>query len=225
MRLKVRHLVFLAGGATFVALAGFVIFAASVIGFTPRPSAPVDGIVVLTGGEMRVKEGLRHFSEAKAKRILISGVNRQTTREELQRHSPLPPVLFNCCVDIGYDALDTIGNADEARAWIETWNFRRVAIVTSNYHMPRSLIEFARAMPGIEFVPQPVASPNYRAAEWWLHPGTMRLVVTEYVKFIPAAARWGLSRVLGPGRASEIVVPGEPEPDTPRTSPKRISGI
>lgn len=230
MRSKYGYLVVGAGAAVFAVVTGFVIFAASVSGYAPRSSEPVDGIVVLTGGEKRVQEGLRLFSEAKAKRILISGVNRATTRDDLKRNAPLSSVLYDCCVDIGYEALDTIGNAEEARGWIETWNFRRVAIVTSNYHMPRSLVEFSRAMPSIEFVPQPVASPSYRSAIWWLQPGTIRIVTIEYLKFIPAAARWGLTWILGPGRASEISIPGIEEPDgsSPadgRTPPRRVSGM
>lgn len=221
----IRRLVLAAGAASFLFLAGFVIFAATIVQYSSRAASNVDGIVVLTGGEKRVAEGLRLFSEGKAQRILISGVNKSTTREDLQRGTKLTPMLFNCCVDIGHEAQDTIGNADEARDWARTWNFKRVAIVTSNYHMPRGLIEFSRAMPGVEFVPQPVTSPNYRAAEWWLHPGAARLVLVEYLKFIPALARWGLVRVLGPGHAAENPMPDmDVAPPKTRTLPK-VSGL
>ena len=57
------------------------------------------------------------------------------------RRFDLEPVLADCCLDIGYLAQDTIGNAEETRAWAQAWGFRRIVVVTSNYHMPRSLLE------------------------------------------------------------------------------------
>ncbi len=60
------------------------------------------------------------MSEGRAKRLLISGVNRKVTREEMQRLLGLDAQTFNCCVDLGYEALDTVGNADETRTWANT---------------------------------------------------------------------------------------------------------
>ena len=68
--------------------------------------------------------------------------------------------------------------------------------------MPRSLLEFSRAMPGAELVPHPVVSRNFVTREWWLHPATARLLAHEYVKFLPSAARSVLVRLTpghGPG--------------------------
>jgi uncharacterized SAM-binding protein YcdF (DUF218 family) len=188
------------GGAAFALMAGLVIFAASISHYTPGSHSvqvhEADGIVVLTGGEQRVREGLKLFHHANARRILISGVNRQTTREDLRRRTGLPGPLFDCCVDIGYEAQDTTGNADETRDWAATWGFQRLLVVTSNYHMPRGLTELSRTLPDADLVPHPVISRGYHAEHWWMHPSAVRLVVSEYAKYLHAAARLGFQRVL-----------------------------
>ncbi len=200
MRRITRLIVGAVFAVTFFLLAGFMLFAARVVHFATAPSvnpAPVtDAVVVLTGGERRILEGTRVFGQGRASRLLISGVNRQTSREDLFRVSRLPPVLFECCVDIGYEALDTIGNAQETKRWASTWGYRRLLVVTSSYHMPRSLAELARAMPQTELVPYPVPSRGGRRSVWWLDSGAFKLVALEYAKFLPAAARLLANRAL-----------------------------
>lgn len=185
----------------FGLLAGLMIFAASASRFTPTMprSGLVDAVVVLTGGEHRVREGLRLFEETRARRILISGVHHQTTREELKRRAGrgVAPTLFSCCVDVGYRALDTTGNADEAAFWAATWGFKRIAVVTSTYHMPRGLLELSRALPNADLVPHAVTSPTFGAGRWWTSPTTIRIIAIEYAKALPALARLGLSRLIG----------------------------
>ena len=93
---------------------GFVLFAANVTRDEVSGWDKADGIVVLTGGDNRLEAGAKLLSEHRAKRMLISGVNRKVRREEMQRLLGLDAQAFNCCVDLGYEALDTVGNADEA---------------------------------------------------------------------------------------------------------------
>ena len=106
-----------AGVVLFAFLGGFVIFASSITHYVAGVGAPADGIVVLTGGEHRLIEAARLLAEGRGKRLLISGANRMATREDLHRKSGLAPTLFDCCVDVGYDAHTTSGNAHETKAW------------------------------------------------------------------------------------------------------------
>ncbi len=205
MRTTVKLLTGVIGGAAFALTAGLVLFAASINHYetATRQHAPADAIVVLTGGEYRIQEGLRLFGEARTRRILISGVNKHTTRDELRRKSGLPSTLFECCVDIGYAAQDTIGNAAETRKWANIWGFTNLIVVTSNYHMPRGLSELSRALPEAELTPHPVVSRSYRAEQWWLHWSAIRLVMSEYVKYIPSAARLAVARAAGASDAMQ----------------------
>ena len=188
-------------------LAGFAAFAGLVFTYDPSAPATGDAIVVLTGGDLRVREGLRLFAAGAGRRILISGVNQSTTRKDLARHTDVVPLLFDCCVDLGQRALDTSGNAAETRAWLEPWGFRRLIIVTSNYHMPRSLLSFHRLLPGVELVPHAVVPSHYQPAEVWHHPGAIKLLIVEYLKSIPAAAKLIVSRTIGLGAPTALPAP------------------
>jgi uncharacterized SAM-binding protein YcdF (DUF218 family) len=191
----------LLGGAMLALVAGFVAFAITMAGFEQPAqslnSAKGDAVVVLTGGELRVREGFRLFAGGAGRRLLISGVNRATSKDDLRRLSRVEPMLFDCCVDVGYLALDTIGNAAETRAWLKTWGFHRLVVVTSNYHMARSLMEIGRALPSVELVPHAVVSKHYQSDEWWKHPSAVKRVGIEYVKFLRSAARGSLAQVWG----------------------------
>ena len=174
---------------------GFVVFANSISTKSKLRVASADGIVVLTGGASRIQEAVKLLAEGKAKRLLISGVNRSTTRQQLESLVPGNGGLFTCCIDIDRRAVDTIGNAEESRAWASNLGFSTLILVTSAYHMPRSLLEFERVMPGVKVTPYPVNSHNTKVANWWSHPVTMRVLVKEYVKYIRAAAVLGAERL------------------------------
>jgi len=150
--------------------------------------------VVLTGGPFRLSAAARLLAAGFGSRLLISGVNHVTTREDLFRSSGLTPAQFDCCVDIGYSAHDTSGNADEAKEWVDAHGFARLIVVTSSYHMPRSLTELGRALPQVALLPYPVVRHAFRAERWWMHAATVRLLFTEYLKFLPSAARFGVAR-------------------------------
>ncbi len=183
---------------------GFVAFAASVMRAPDTQDPRADAIVVLTGGPTRIAEGSRLLRLDRGARLLISGVNKRTSKASLRKLSGLDPEKFACCVDVDYAALDTVGNATETSKWAAERGYDRLIVVTSNYHMPRSLVELARAMPGVELIPHPVISKKTRGRTWWLEPKIARAIADEYVKFLPAAARLLVSRAFGPWSASSI---------------------
>jgi uncharacterized SAM-binding protein YcdF (DUF218 family) len=198
-----RVLIGTAGAALWLFALGFVLFATLAMRDPGRQSPLAEGIVVLTGGQTRIVEGARLLEEGRGTRLLISGVNPQIRRESLQRLSGLDEEKFNCCVDIDH-ATDTIGNATETRRWAESLHYNSLIIVTASYHMPRSLAELARAMPNIKLIPHPVVPKDLRRHVWWLDATATRILVSEYLKFLPAAARLGASRALGPWQTSSL---------------------
>lgn len=195
-----RTVTWLATAAAIMAtmlVVGFLAFTHAIGRVQPAADVSADGIVALTGGKDRIARAVRLLADGRAKRLLITGVYRKTGKRALARLVPTSERLFACCIDIGHEALNTVGNADETRAWTRRHGFTSLIIVTSSYHMPRSLAELSRAMPDVRFVPYPVTPRNVRVDAWWAYPGTARLLVSEYVKFLPAAARLGLSRLIG----------------------------
>jgi uncharacterized SAM-binding protein YcdF (DUF218 family) len=169
---------------------GFVGFAERIARTLPPADPHADAIVVLTGGSARIDGALQLLAEGRASRLLISGVDPLVTPGEFANtvDSNLRDNL-DCCVDLGRDAIDTIGNAAETRRWAEERNFTSLIVVTSDYHMPRSMTELSGAMPEIDLIPFPVSSPALRFADWWRDPPTFALLAREYGKYLVAKAR------------------------------------
>ena len=175
---------------------GFIVFANSVDRERREPAYAADGITVLTGGVARIDEAMKLLAKGKAKRVLITGVNRDTTREQLKKLASQGDQYFACCVDIDKEARNTIDNATETAQWVALHKYGSVIIVTSNYHMPRALAELARAMPGVTLIPYAVVDNNVHVERWWTFPGTTKLLLSEYLKYIPALARLGATNLM-----------------------------
>jgi uncharacterized SAM-binding protein YcdF (DUF218 family) len=205
-----RALIIGVGAAVSLLTLGFVLFASVVTRFPSDSNPHADGIVVLTGEGMRIAEGARLLDEGRAQRMLISGVFRKTGKKALLEISGLPEDKFDCCVDVGYAALDTVGNASETRAWAATHGYGSLIVVTASYHMPRSLAELSLALPATDLIPHPVIPNNFPPSRWWLHASVTRTLVSEYFKFLPAAAHFTITRLLRSTQQSSVAeVPTE----------------
>jgi len=148
-----------------------------------------DGIVVLTGGTSRVNDALELLAAKRGTRLLITGVNTGTTTADIAREIPNYKNLLSCCVDLDYSALNTFGNATQARLWATDHGFRSLIVVTSAYHMPRALAELEHQLPHAALIPYPVLSDRLRIEPWWSNGDTTKLVLSEYLKYLYANVR------------------------------------
>jgi uncharacterized SAM-binding protein YcdF (DUF218 family) len=182
-------------------LAGLFAFADRVHRSTPTPEpAAADGIVALTGANSneRIAAALQLLAAHKGRRVLVSGVNREVTREQLRLASGAVRRIYDCCVDLGFTAADTVGNARETAEWAKAMRFQSLIVVTSDYHMPRAMLE-ARAVlrpPAITLQTYAVPTAALKTRHWWRSPGAARLLVVEYSKYL---AILGREAVLGLG--------------------------
>ena len=175
-------------------------FADRVRGYAPAAEpARADAIVALTGPSAeRVNAAIRLLEQDKGERVLISGVNREVRRQELRALTPGSTRLFNCCVDLGFEARDTVGNAQEIAAWADSKGYDSLIVVTSDYHMPRALTEIRAAAPGVELTPYAIETPSLDDTRWWKAAVTARRMTLEYMKYLAALVR----ATVGGGRAA-----------------------
>ena len=181
--------------AVVMLVIGFFIFTGSIERSQLEPRT-ADGIAVLTGGAARIDEAMKLLTQQKAKRLLITGVNRTTSTEELKQLASQGDQLFSCCVDIDKEARNTIDNATETSQWVAQHHYTSIIVVTSNYHMPRALAELGRVMPGVTLIPYSVVDNNVHLDRWWTFPGTTRLLISEYLKYLPVLARLGATQLV-----------------------------
>lgn len=118
--------------------------------FLPQPldGRTTDAIVVLTGGNGRIDRGLQLMQEGAAKRMLISGVDRSVRPHELAVRYEVPDALFDCCVTLGREAIDTRSNGIETARWLEKRGYDTVRLITTDWHMRRAAFELKQALPG-----------------------------------------------------------------------------
>jgi uncharacterized SAM-binding protein YcdF (DUF218 family) len=159
-----------------------------------------DAIVALTGGDARLDKAMELLVQGRGKRLLISGVHEDVTRDQLfiqlkSQSAAARRDVFDCCVDIGHGAGNTIGNAYEAAEWVRNNKYRSVILVTAAYHMPRSVMELSAAMPSIALVAQPVFPEDLETRNWWQDRQSAWVLLGEYTKYLFS---WGRLSVLEP---------------------------
>jgi uncharacterized SAM-binding protein YcdF (DUF218 family) len=165
---------------------GFIWFAV----FLPRPLAePVrsDGVVALTGGGGRIPHALEVLERGRARKLLVSGVDREVRPSEFAAEYKVSERLMTCCVVLGYDAVDTRSNAVEASRWIRENRLRSVRLVTTDWHMRRAAFDLSAEAPtNVIIVEDAVPSrPSFR------------ILFIEYNKFVARLVAWAGASLIG----------------------------
>lgn len=148
-----------------------------------------DAIVVLTGGSRRFDESLKLLYAEKAKKLFVSGVGEDTDLNSmllLSAYVPKNIAELAKNIELGYDAQNTKGNAEEVAKWVQKNNIKSIRLVTGNYHLKRSILEFNKVMPDIKIIPHPVTPEQFSLDRWWASSSMKKLLVTEYNKYLVA---------------------------------------
>lgn len=158
----------------------FVDFVYKTFSFSVRDLNP-DAIVVLAGGKGRIEEGVRLYREGKGGHLLLIGVDPSVKKSDLYKDAP--GVRSSEQVYLEKVSRNTLENAIFARELILKNNVRSMLLITSRYHMKRSLLIFRNILPkDIAIYPHPVTGKN-SADTWWSHGGSLRLLFSEFYKY------------------------------------------
>lgn len=192
-RLVHTFIVFLCLAALW--LAGLFWFTRSI---TAMPEASetqkADAIVVLTGGSNRISTGFRLLQEGMGGKLFISGVYRGVEAQELlDLWTDEMKSGLDCCVALGFEADNTIGNARETAAWAAREGVSSILLVTANYHMKRAMLEFKMAAPALDAIPYAVAPDKLDMRNWWRNAAFRSLIIGEYSKYLVTLLRYGIT--------------------------------
>jgi uncharacterized SAM-binding protein YcdF (DUF218 family) len=179
----------------FVGLLGF---AHRVDHSTPAAEPPVsDGVVALTGAsDARITAAMALLESGKARRMLVSGVNPMSSRAQIRGVAKADRHIYDCCVDLGYQATDTVGNARETSHWVDAEGYHSLILVTSDFHMPRALLELQAASPDVSITPYAIRTTDLDAHHWWRTSDGLRRMTLEYCKYGVILIRTEVSRII-----------------------------
>ena len=160
---------------------GFLWFAIAL----PQPAgaADTDAIVVPTGSGGRIPRGLALLRQGTAQKMLVTGVDQEVKPREFAVEYKVPARLMECCVTLGFSALDTRGNARETARWATENEVRSIRLVTSDWHMRRAARELERALPqGTTLMRDAVRT---EPSLWTLFLEYHKLIATVFAQALP----------------------------------------
>jgi len=169
---------------------GFLFYIKKINDFsTPKTIPDADGISVWTGkGGGRLEAGANLLLQKKAERLLISGVNSEISLDKIKEIISIPEKMSDCCLDLDYNAKNTIGNAYETTAWAKALGYKHIILVTSAYHMPRAEIEIKATTSQIKITPFPVFIQT--GEKWYSNSDRFKRLVQEYSKLLISYLRY-----------------------------------
>ena len=167
--------------AGIVWFSGFCLFNRKINSYVPDYTTKTDAIVALTGGKNRIAESIKILNDGLSDKLFISGVSEKNTIKDIEQATKIS-AIDESKITLGKKAHNTIENASEAFEWIQNNNIEYIRLVTSYYHIPRSLQEFKLYGLRKKILPHPVYSQNV-PREWWKNWGTFKLIASEYNKY------------------------------------------
>ena len=171
-------------------------FKNNILSLTKYNGIESPNIVILTGGANRIKDGLKIIQDFKNSKninykILVSGTGMGFTKSSLKKK--LGPnfnsQLIQCCIDLDGVSKNTLTNASETFKWTNKNDIKEFILITSNYHMPRAILEFKNVMPNLKIYTYAITPKKHNIKNWLSSYQTFSLVFTEYCKFIIAGLR------------------------------------
>ncbi len=178
--MRVNKLLFIVLLLVIFLCIGFIKFYLSIKNYKDEGNINIQGIAVLTGGKGRIAEGIKIFREHPESYLIISGVDKSVETEEI---IPLD-FLKNPRVFIDKNSETTLDNAKEIIAWSYKNKIQDILIVTSDYHMPRSLLVLFKKGKGLNFYANPITSSIYFKKNLFRDSKLLQFLLVEYFKYL-----------------------------------------
>lgn len=175
---------------TFVMwLGGLVWFIDDMPQGSPAPQTKTKAIVVLTGGNNRISEGLRLLSQKKSPTLMISGVQKGTPLQAVIKASGYQGAVNHRRIALDYNSTTTVENARNVAKWCRQKKISSIRLVTANYHMKRTLIEFNHSLKNVKIIPHAVNPLDSSRNSWCKDYKVFCLYMNEYHKYLGALIR------------------------------------
>ena len=99
-------------------------------------------------------------------------------------------------IQLGYMADSTYTNALETSQWIKENQLNNIILVTSFYHMPRSLLEMHHRLPNLEVTPYSIFPRQIGESTHWIYTNYAWQLLLEYNKFLITYSKYFIQRII-----------------------------
>lgn len=175
--------------------AGFLAFSYHINNYKQDEGSKTDAIIALTGGKNRIAEAVNLLNKGLADKMFISGVQKDISLKEIKQRKDVK-IETKREIELGNQSTNTVENAIETNEWINKNKIKSIRLVTSNYHLPRSIEEFRSRNPKLIIIAHPVYSERV-SKKWWKNEGSFCLIASEYSKFLYVYIRTALNQFKG----------------------------
>lgn len=140
----------------------------------------IDGIAILTGGKGRIDLGLNLFKEQSNIRLIISGVDKKVSI-----NSVLPTKFQeNNRIYIDQVSESTFENAIVIAEWAKKNQLYNIIVITSYYHMPRSMLLLSKFTEEVNYYAYPVKKEKSKSSDFIPEVQFNLFLMQEYIKYL-----------------------------------------
>lgn len=159
------------------------------------PPRPADAIIVLGGDwKGRIEKGIELYRQGLAPRLVVTGgrlVAPETTEADYLAEVAVRAGVPRGAITVERHSYSTWENALRTLELARQHGYRRVLLVTSDWHSRRAVWAFRRVYgpAGIEVLSIPSPEWRFGTLLWWQYPDGGETVIIEYVRLLWYALR------------------------------------
>lgn len=153
-----------------------------------------DVVIAVSGGDTsaRAQEAIDLYENGWASRLIFSGAAADTSgpsNAAVMRSQAIGQGVPESAITIEQQSKTTEQNASKTSDILSSDDIHTAIVVTSAYHMKRTVMEFRLNAPHVTFRSHPVANDDqWSSAWWWTTPNGWYLAVSEIAKIVAIKA-------------------------------------
>lgn len=150
---------------------------------------PADAIIAVSGGDTsaRTQLAIDLYKNGWAPQLIFSGAAEDKSgpsNAEVMREQAISQGVPDSDVTVEEYSSNTSENAENTSGILSNLDVNDAIVVTSSYHMKRTVLEFRNQAPDVNFRAHPISSDNQWSVWWWTTPSGWYLAVSEIVKIV-----------------------------------------
>lgn len=139
----------------------------------------LDAIVVFSGAPERITAASYLINSQIAPSIFFAGQDNTKELESLILKSKL-----SCCIQYESSTKNTVEDAKVIGDWVKAKSLHSLVLVTTDYHVPRAMIELRRELPNARIRPFGVTTSEFNLGMVWHRSDMARIFLSQFIKFV-----------------------------------------